>query len=321
MAVKGNHDEAGNPALAQQNWDTYLPGQQRYGNNGNFLTFDYHNARFVLLDCYSPLTGPQITLLTQASQTNPQPWFFVIFHEPIFAYGGHPANVAANAAWGPLLYQAGCDLIFNGHNHHYLRTVKMALDGSLYPPLDPAKGTAEIITGDGGAPENSYYTIDVHSTSYTAQVAYPTSAEPLFYGYTELTLDGNHMTLRHYRLDGVVMDTAIYTANPKPAVSESTAIPAVPTSPTVAQDTVLAIPNPGKGTVKFIWDRPGSSRVEIRIFNMTGETIAKINQDQPTGNQVVWKGLGMAPGIYFYQATLYTAGAKTVYPPKKLALQ
>jgi predicted phosphodiesterase len=375
MSVPGNHDQVTVPA-GLANWNTYLPGQNsQFGNNGTFFTFDYENARFIILNPYESLTGAQYTMLQQAIQNNPQDWLFAIWHPPIFDFGPKVYESTLHTTWGVPLYQGGCDVIFAGHAHYYVRTLKLDLNGDKNPPLDPLAGTAQIVTGNGGAP---LYAVDENHDNNGYMVAYSfDEAQPAYYGYTEISVNGAQATLRHIRADGTVMDTVIYTANtkpytPTPAVSStpvttvsstpvttvsSTPTPTVSSTPTPAVSStpvttvsstptpavsstpvttvsptptptvlgalstrvILAYPNPAQNEVRFTWQTVGVTSIQIKVFNVLGEQVMEVKQDNP-GQAVVWSLQGIAPGIYFCRMITTTSGAVTVHPMQKIAI-
>jgi hypothetical protein len=213
LAVPGNHDHAAGRGASL--WEKYLSGQaERYGHGGKYFTFDYANARFLVLDSEGTDGPEQAALLQAAAQDNPQTWLFAVWHKPIYDFGSKYYEADLSQSWGKPLYQGGCDLIFNGHAHNYVRTLKLGLDGTPHPPVDEAGGTVQLVTGNGGAP---LYPVvrNTHGNGY--MVAYPPEEKSApFYGYTELAVDGAVCVLRHFRADGKLMDTATYHANPKP---------------------------------------------------------------------------------------------------------
>jgi hypothetical protein len=255
MGAPGNHENIGTPA-GQTNWSNFLPGQtQRYGNGGRFYWFDYNNARFVVMDTETTvddINGAQRTMLLNAIQHNPQDWLFVIWHIPIFAFGAHTYNEAGvYTPWGAPLYQNGCDIILNGHAHYYCRTVKLGLNGQQVVPKDPLTGTVQVVTGNGGAPLAALD--EALDANYGNILAYSyDQSQAAYFGYTELTIDGKTCTLKHYAatgpLQGIVTDTATYTANPKPGwVSVSTPTATTTPTPTPTPTIQLTPPAPPRG--------------------------------------------------------------------------
>lgn len=211
MAAPGNHDAVTDPG-GLSNWKAFLPGQQRYGQDGRYFTFDCENARFVVLDNNQPMDAEQYALLRHALTVAPKTWTFVVQHQPIFSTALNYYRKDMDKKWGTLLFQQGADILFTGHDHIYTRSNKLRLSGDRHPQVDLEHGVVQIVTGNGGAlltslsllPEDEY------------MQAYPPAKTKSFHGYTEVTIKGNSATLRHIRTDNVVMDTATYTPNPKP---------------------------------------------------------------------------------------------------------
>ncbi|HHS14428.1 MAG TPA: hypothetical protein ENN03_11780, partial [bacterium] len=231
MACPGNHDELGT-ADGLNNWQTYLWGQyQQWGNNGKYFWFDYENARFIILDSESSsLTGTQKYMLTEALRSNHKTWIFVFWHRPIFNFSTktphpHKYEEGIHNEWGIPLYDYGCDIIFNGHAHYYVRTKKLKLDGAQNPPLDAERGTTQVVTGNGGAALMWDFNENQDGNKYMLDTWCNTE-----HGYTEVTVSGNQLRLRHilrYKKDinGTytdILDEKTFTANPKggPAPAE-----------------------------------------------------------------------------------------------------
>ncbi|MFQ6115702.1 MAG: metallophosphoesterase [bacterium] len=211
MACPGNHDDC-DSATGLANWNTYLSGQaEQFGNEGRYFVLDYENARFIIMDSNASKAGEQYDMLMNAIQNNPKTWLFVFWHHPIFDFGPKEYRGDIHETWGVPLYQNGCDIMFMGHAHYYVRSKKLELNGEKNPPLDPNTGTVQVVAGNGGVstksvnPDNdgNGYMVD----SYTSE-----------HGYSELTIDGNTLRMRHILSDGTVFDEVFYTANPKPGV-------------------------------------------------------------------------------------------------------
>jgi hypothetical protein len=81
-----------------------------------------------------------------------------------------------------------------------------------------------------------------------------------------------------------------------------------------SQDTTFAYPNPARaGDVKFHFELPSSSVVEIRVFDVTGAAVwgetLQASQTQAGTNQVDWNltnpvGRKLASGTYIYRITV-----------------
>ena len=69
------------------------------------------------------------------------------WHHPLFTSGPNGNQVHMHDIWR-ILYDAGVDVIVNGHDHLYERFAPQDSDGRS----DPARGIREFIVGTGGAP-------------------------------------------------------------------------------------------------------------------------------------------------------------------------
>ena len=296
MAVDGNHDAAW-WGLGQENWRANLSGQyQRFGPN-TFFYFDYNDARFILMETENDIGGQQMTMLLDAIKNNPKKWLFTIWHQPIFDFGPKAYIGELHSYWGIPLYKSGCDIMFMGHSHYYLKTKKLALNGAMNPPLDSEKGTVQCVTGNGGAPpyavnsneDNNAYMID---GSYTVG-----------YGYTEITINGDTATLRHILPNGTVFDTQSYRPNPKPAI---TAIHQTPEEG-VPTECVLhdAYPNPFNPSTTISFAVPQSGMYSLKVYNALGEEVATLlDHKLPAGLHKVDFNPGNLPsGTYICRLT------------------
>jgi hypothetical protein len=281
MAAPGNHD-ATETSQGLTNWHTYLPGQLNlYGNEGKFFVFDYENARFVVMDTI---------------KNNPKTWLFAFWHHPIFDFGDKSYEDEIHDTWGIPLYQYGCDIIFNGHAHYYVRSKKLALNGEMNPPLDSLRGTVQIVTGNGGAPGD--VPIPSHDGNEYLVEAYNTTSSQ--YGYTELTVDADTMSMRHILRDGTVYDEAVYIANPKNPVnkleqSEYT----LPTENRLYQN----YPNPFNPSTIINYELRITTEVELSIYNLLGQKVVRLvsERQQPGYHQVQWDASQMTSGVYYYR--------------------
>lgn len=129
----GNHEN--NSPLYFDNFD--LP------NNEQWYSVEKDNLHFIVLDSNSDCSiGSEqyLWLENDFQKINANIKFVIaIFHNPPFSTGAHTADekgLRKNIV--PLFEQYGVDIVFNGHDHDYER--------SLY------NNTYYIVTGGGGAP-------------------------------------------------------------------------------------------------------------------------------------------------------------------------
>ena len=299
MAAPGNHD-ATETSAGLVNWNKYLPGQvDQFGNEGKFFVFDYMNARFIIMDSdKSSMTGSQYDMLLSAVQENPMTWLFALWHHPIFDFGDKQYEDDIHDTWGIPLYQGGCDILFMGHAHYYVRTKKLALNGEKHPPIDLEKGTVQVVTGNGGAPIDVPVP-DFDGNRYMAE-GYGTNVS--HYGYTELTVGQDTLYLKHYLRDGTVLDEAFYTPNPKTGTSvKEFGEDIMPEAFQLFQN----YPNPFNPTTQIKYEIYEDSRVELTICDVKGqhiETLVDAYQQRGT-YQVDWtvnrsNGSRLPNGLY-----------------------
>jgi hypothetical protein len=116
-------------------------------------------------------------------------------------------------------------------------------------------------------------------------------------------------------LEGTATATATATAT-----VTATATTELWSNDVVSQKTVVAFPNPARGQVTFVWKYEHVAKVKIRLFNLSGETVAVVEKDRPDQQRVVWSTAGVAPGIYLYQMVLTLGSSEQVTQVKKLTL-
>jgi len=163
----GNH-EGGAPCCYFDHFD--------WPNNKRWYSFDYGNVHFVALeiDGYADYSSgsPQVQWLKNDLAHASQQWKVVFFHIPPYSSGReHGSDLGVRAVMELLFRQYGIDLVFNGHDHDYERSV--------------ANGITYIVTGGGGAPlyakgqpdpasvyfTSTYHSVQVSVTGMTLAVA------------------------------------------------------------------------------------------------------------------------------------------------------
>jgi hypothetical protein len=96
-----------------------------------------------------------------------------MWHQPRFSSGPHGSDPAYQQLWQDL-YNAGADVVVNGHDHDYERFAPQTPTGAT----DTARGIREFVVGTGGA---SHYAIG-------ARVANSEVADGVTFGVFKLTL-------------------------------------------------------------------------------------------------------------------------------------
>ncbi len=173
--VLGNHEHS-SPLYFEA---FHLPG------NEHWYSFDYANAHFIGLEIvhsasYAPGSEQMLWLQNDLAQTR-QRWKVVFFHIPPFSSGAHGSDLQVRAALEPLFVQYGVDLVFNGHDHDYERSL--------------AKGIIYIVSGGGGAPLYTKVNSNPASVYFTST-----------YHSVLVTVTGSLLTATAVRSDGVAFD-------------------------------------------------------------------------------------------------------------------
>lgn len=81
------------------------------------------------------------------------------FHKPLFSSGGaHGDDPVIKPLWDAL-YQAGADVVINGHDHDYERYAPQTPEGKA----DPGRGIREFVAGTGGKNHRPFGAVGANS--------------------------------------------------------------------------------------------------------------------------------------------------------------
>jgi hypothetical protein len=157
----------------------HLPG------NEHWYSFDYGDAHFIALqvDHYADYTpgSPQYAWLENDLANTDRLWKFVFFHNPPYSSGSHGSDLAVRDALGPLFTQHNVDLVFNGHDHDYERSV--------------VTDVVYIVTGGGGAPLHGQANSNPYSVHFAST-----------YHCVSITINNRILSSVGVRPDGVQFD-------------------------------------------------------------------------------------------------------------------
>jgi predicted phosphodiesterase len=122
-----------------------------------FYFFENGNARFFVLDAnffygikWAQPLGPaskQYKWLEHFLARTDKAWKFVALHEPLYSTGAHGDVPDVREALAPLLEKYKVDLVFQGHDHNYERTLPIK-DGLV----NQDEGIVYVTLGGGGSP-------------------------------------------------------------------------------------------------------------------------------------------------------------------------
>ncbi len=274
----GNHEQ--NATVYFKYW--HFPGNEQW------YSINYGNAHFICLSTETNLYGAQRTWLETdlIAASDSAVWIFVFFHRPPYSSGDNGSDISVRQAWCSLFETYGVDIVFNGHDHNYERSL---INDVYY-----------IVTGGGGAPLRA-----VGSSSWTI--------------YSESTLHCNNITIEDSLLtldaikpDGTNFDSfSIYkgTVNVTEDMNRG-----LLRSFQLHQN----FPNPFNPVTTIEYSLPISGNMALKIFNILGqETETLASGWQKHGNyQIIWETGDLPSGIYFCQLRL-----NDFFRTKKLVLQ
>jgi len=143
------------------------PGNHEYNTSGAAGYFQYFNNipayyaynlgswRIYALNSEIDVSAssPQVVWLQSDLAANPKQCVLAYWHKPRWSSGSnHGSNSGMQTLW-QLLYNAGAELVINGHDHEYERFAEMNASGSAV-----SQGLREIVAGTGGASLYSFST-------------------------------------------------------------------------------------------------------------------------------------------------------------------
>ena len=105
----------------------------------------YGNALFVVLDSNLPAAS-EAPWLEQQLASSQATWKFVMFHHPLYSSEPGQDHKDIRETWGPIFDKYHVDLVFEGHEHAYMRTFPLK-GGKIMP--SPADGTIYLISSSG----------------------------------------------------------------------------------------------------------------------------------------------------------------------------
>jgi calcineurin-like phosphoesterase family protein len=139
----GNHDLAKDLGRSYFDYFGELAGPKGRG----FYSFDLAAWHVVSLNSAGAVGphSPQMKWLRDDLAAHPAACVLAYWHIPKFSSGGHGSDPTMDEAWH-VLYQAGADVVLNGHAHDYERFAPQSDKGRP----DPSRGIREFVVGTGG---------------------------------------------------------------------------------------------------------------------------------------------------------------------------
>ena len=135
-----------------------IPGNHEYMTSGASAYYQYFNTvpyyaydlgawRIYALNSEIDVseTSEQVQWLQADLAANPRQCVLAYWHKPRWSSGTHHGSNAEYQTLWQVLYQAGAELVLNGHEHNYERFTPMNADGQPDP-----QGLREFVAGTGG---------------------------------------------------------------------------------------------------------------------------------------------------------------------------
>jgi len=153
----GRHKAQTRPAVGDHEWHTEnAKGYAQYWKGTGispgryYYSYELETWHIVVLDTncghVNCAAGSQEEQwLRKDLSTHPSGCTLAYFHQPRFSSGFHGNDSKLQPFWQPL-YDAGVDVVVNGHDHDYERFAQQDPTGKP----DPARGIREFVVGTGG---------------------------------------------------------------------------------------------------------------------------------------------------------------------------
>ena len=109
---------------------------------------------------------------------NPRACVAAVWHHPLFSSGAHGGTASVRPLWAAL-YEAGADVVINGHEHDYERFAPQRPDGTA----DAGSGIRAFVIGTGGAELRPFSTVRANSQVRKAGVLGILKLELMATGY------------------------------------------------------------------------------------------------------------------------------------------
>lgn len=169
MPVSGNHEGHGTYATVTNYVLPNAPEQDT--ETGVYYSFDYNNVHVAVLNTNDlndddALSETQIEWLKADMNASDADWKFVAFHRAVYSNGSHYDDsdvIAMRDQFSVLMPELDIDMVFQGHDHVYLRTDSMidnkvegvetsttTFNGKDYTVKENPQGSVYVISGCSG---------------------------------------------------------------------------------------------------------------------------------------------------------------------------
>ena len=120
---------------------------QYFSNIPSYYAYDLGGWRIYALNSEIDVSenSPQVTWLKADLASNPAQCVLAYWHRPRWSSGSHHGSNEDYQDLWRILYEAGAELVLNGHEHQYERFAEMDTEGAAASP-----GLRQIVVGTGG---------------------------------------------------------------------------------------------------------------------------------------------------------------------------
>lgn len=218
MAASGNHEERGDNAQVNNFVYSNLPEQDT--TTGVYYSFDYNTAHVAVLNSNDlndegGLSDAQIQWLTEDMNASEKAWKFVALHKAPYSNGSHfdDEDVAAiRTQLATLMPELDIDVVFQGHDHVYMRTDVMnnnavvetetqtlKYNGLEYVSKISPEGTIYSINGTAGSKHYEPKAEEETSGTFPAGETVVSINVP---SYSYIQIDGGNLYFDSYAVNG-----------------------------------------------------------------------------------------------------------------------
>jgi hypothetical protein len=127
---------------------------QYFDNIPSYYAYDLGDWRIYALNSEISVSAssPQVEWLQADLAANPRQCVLAYWHQPRWSSGSNHGNATEFQTLWQILYEAGAEVVLNGHEHNYERFTPMNATGQPDP-----QGLREFVVGTGG---KSFYDFD-----------------------------------------------------------------------------------------------------------------------------------------------------------------
>lgn len=220
--ASGNHEGYGQNATVTNFYIDNAPEQDT--TTGVYYSFDYNNIHVAVLNTNDlndkdALTDTQIDWLKKDMNSSSAQWKFVSIHKGVYTNGTHYHDDDVTAIRGQLktlMPELKIDIVFQGHDHVYLRTNalnnnEIASSGytgtsiyndEAYKTMEDPTGTVYVISGTAGSKHYPDLGDGESGKEFpTAEKIYKTEKSM----FSKITVDGDTLYFDAYTSDGTAV--------------------------------------------------------------------------------------------------------------------